>query len=218
MASKHRGLLIISAGVGCWCWQADLEALAILVALICRRLDRVVVPVDVYCWYTSTFLPLLDLPPPTHWQCRSRSSVSPLLHLSIKPVRHIVLRSVSFLLNKLSFDTSTILSVYFWIICLPLSRFHLLASFVTCAASEQMWGAAGTKKKGPLNRYLGASIWLPEGGGCELPVHQSPPKHYSITYRMVGLLFYFQTVVCNNWLYTSMDVDVGFCNLLSKKL
>jgi hypothetical protein len=38
-----------------------------------------------------------------------------------------------------------------------------------------------------------------------------------VSFQDFGLLFFFQTLVCNNGLCTSMDVDAGFCNPLSKK-
>jgi hypothetical protein len=38
-----------------------------------------------------------------------------------------------------------------------------------------------------------------------------------VSFKDFGLLF-LPTLVCNNWLCTSMDVEVGFCNPLLKKL
>jgi hypothetical protein len=38
-----------------------------------------------------------------------------------------------------------------------------------------------------------------------------------VLFQDFGLLFFFRTLVCNNGLCTSMDVEARFCNLLSKK-
>jgi hypothetical protein len=39
-----------------------------------------------------------------------------------------------------------------------------------------------------------------------------------VSFQDFGLLFFFQMLVCNDGLCTSMDVVAGFCNPLSKKI